>query len=173
MEPDKSSDTSATLRITEVFEGHDTQHKGELGELIFVLKAASLGFAVSKPYGNSLPFDFVLGTGGRMLRMQVKSTFTNSRHGFMIHSGFRGRGSSDTPYTAEEIDFLAAYVAPFEAWYIIPVSAIGDSTHLRVYPDGCRKRNSGRFEKFREAWHLLTEVQQPSTQPLPDEKCST
>jgi hypothetical protein len=171
----KASDPSAASRTTTLGEGRVTKQKGELGELFFVLKAASLRFAVSKPYGDSLPFDFILGAGERMLRIQVKTAFSNTRHGFMIHAGFRGRGSKHTPYTAEDIDFIAAYVAPYEAWYIIPVGAIGTGTYpcIRVYPDGCRKLGSGRFEKYRDAWHLLTEAQQVSTQILPNEECST
>lgn len=36
--------------------------KGELSELAFVLKAASLGFGVSKPHGDER-YDFVLDNG--------------------------------------------------------------------------------------------------------------
>jgi hypothetical protein len=37
-----------------------TKRRGELAELAFTLKAASLGFAVSKPYGDSERYDFIL-----------------------------------------------------------------------------------------------------------------
>jgi len=37
-----------------------TKRRGELAELTFVLKAASLGFAVAKPYGDSERYDFIL-----------------------------------------------------------------------------------------------------------------
>jgi len=33
---------------------------GELAELAFMSKAASLGFGVAKPYGDSGRFDFIL-----------------------------------------------------------------------------------------------------------------
>jgi hypothetical protein len=33
---------------------------GELAELAFMSKAASLGFGVAKPYGDSERFDFIL-----------------------------------------------------------------------------------------------------------------
>jgi hypothetical protein len=41
---------------------HDltTKRRGELAELAFILKAVSLGFAVSKPYGDSERYDFIL-----------------------------------------------------------------------------------------------------------------
>jgi len=37
-----------------------TKRRGELAELAFTLKAASLGFGVSKPYGDSERYDFIL-----------------------------------------------------------------------------------------------------------------
>ncbi len=37
--------------------------KGELGELAFVHKAASLGFGVAKPHGENEPYDFILDSG--------------------------------------------------------------------------------------------------------------
>jgi hypothetical protein len=140
-------------------EARHPKRKGELAELVFVLKAATLGLGVCKPYGDSLPFDFVVASAGRLLRVQVKSAFTHSRRGFMIHVGFRARGQRHTAYTADDIDFFAAYVVAYDAWYIIPVSAIAGCKYIRVYPDGVRKRNCGAFENYREAWHLILSAQ--------------
>jgi PD-(D/E)XK endonuclease len=56
-----------------------SKRKGEMAELIFVVKAASMGFAVSKPYGDSEPYDLVVEENGRLLRIQVKSVFTTKR----------------------------------------------------------------------------------------------
>ena len=39
--------------------GYATKIHGELAELAFLFKAASLGIAVAKPYGDSLPYDFM------------------------------------------------------------------------------------------------------------------
>jgi hypothetical protein len=55
-------------------------------------------------------------------------------------------------YSSAEIDFLAAYVIPCDAWYIIPVAAFDSIVSLNVAP---HRPANGRFEKFREAWHLL------------------
>jgi hypothetical protein len=38
----------------------NTKRRGELAELAFTLKAATLGFAVSKPYGDSERYDFIV-----------------------------------------------------------------------------------------------------------------
>ena len=52
---------------------------GELAELAFMSKAASLGFGVAKPYGDSERFDFILSRDGHLWRVQVKSTRTAKR----------------------------------------------------------------------------------------------
>ena len=52
-----------------------TKEKGELAELAFLHKAASLGFGVARPHGDSERYDFILDSGERFLRVQVKSIF--------------------------------------------------------------------------------------------------
>jgi hypothetical protein len=135
----------------------DDKRKGELGELAFIFKAASFGLPVSKPYGDSLAYDLVVESGdGRMLRIQVKSTFTSHRRGFMINLGHRGQSTGRECYTSDDIDFVVAYVVAAEAWYIIPVDAIKGFRQLRLYPSGTARKRGGYFEQYREAWHLIT-----------------
>jgi len=134
--------------------GRYAKRKGELAELQFTLKAASLGFAVSRPYGDSEPYDLVVGSGSRLLRIQVKSVFTTARWGYSVAVA-RKRRHRHIQYSADEIDFIAAYVVPHDAWYLVPVSEITGRAHIRLYPAGARKRGGAAFEKYREAWHLL------------------
>jgi hypothetical protein len=131
-----------------------SKRKGEMAELIFVIKAASMGFAVSKPYGDSEPYDLVVEEKGRLLRIQVKSVFTTRRWGYSVAVA-RKRLRHHIRYSTQEIDFIAAYVVPHDAWYIVPVAEIVNSIHIRLYPEGTKKRDGGRFEKYREAWDLL------------------
>ena len=131
-----------------------SKRKGEMAELIFVVKAISMGFAVCKPYGNSEPYDVVV-EDGRLLRIQVKSVFTTSRWGYSVAVSRQGSHRHTVQYTAQEIDFIAAYVVPHDAWYIIPVEEIVSRAHIRFYPGGSKKRDGGRYEKYREAWDLL------------------
>ena len=56
---------------------HATRHpklRGEIAEMAFLLKTARLGLCVSKPYGDSYAYDFIVDTGTRLWRVQVKST---------------------------------------------------------------------------------------------------
>ncbi len=49
------------------------KQRGELAEIAFLHKAANLGFGVAKPYGDSERYDFILDSGERLWRVQVKS----------------------------------------------------------------------------------------------------
>jgi len=132
-----------------------SKRKGMMAELIFVVKAASMGFAVSKPYGDCEPYDLVVEEGGRLLRIQVKSVFSTARWGYTVAVARRHYRGPMTQYSAEEIDFIAAYVVPHDVWYIVPISEIGSSTQIHLYPEGAKRINGAHFEKYREAWDLL------------------
>jgi len=127
-----------------------TKEKGELAELAFLHKAASLGFGVARPHGDSERYDFIVDNGERFWRVQVKSIFG------LVEGVYRLRGThgDKVPYTAEEIDFLVAYIAVENIWYIIPVDCVPASAVLAFYPSG-RERGCGSLEKFCEAWHLM------------------
>jgi antitoxin ParD1/3/4 len=57
-----------------------TKRRGELAELAFALKAASLGFGVSKPYGDSERYDFILDS------RTASSTISHSDSHLLCHS---------------------------------------------------------------------------------------
>jgi hypothetical protein len=133
--------------------------KGELGEIAFLHKASSLGFGVAKPYGEKEAYDFILDSGKRLWRVQVKSIYSPFRVGYRT----MGRHTNHDIYKAEEIDFLVAYIAPREIWYVIPVDSIAASRVLAFYPSGCKR--GGHFECWREAWHLMAPGPDATPQP--------
>jgi PD-(D/E)XK endonuclease len=131
----------------------NSKAKGELGELAFVHKAATLGFGVAKPHGDNERYDFIVDSGERLWRVQVKTTCKVHDHRYQTSSR-HGQGADTKPYKAREIDFIVAYIVPRHLWYVIPVDSVAASTALSFYPTGCRQ-GSGRFEPYREAWHLM------------------
>jgi hypothetical protein len=128
------------------------KRQGELAELAFMSKAASLGFGVAKPYGDSERFDFILSWDRRLWRVQVKSTRT-AKHGVYEISAHGCWGAHDI-YTKDEIDFIVAYVVPEKVWYIIPIEATRGRKRLCLHPNVPRKP-CYKYEKYREAWWLL------------------
>lgn len=126
---------------------------GELAEAAFLLKAETLGFSLAKPWGDSERYDFVLDSGSRLWRIQLKSTSVIHARGYEVQPIYHVYGKGKSAYTADDIDALAAYILPLDIWYLLPVEAFAPASNLRFYPDiDCK---AARWEKYREAWHLL------------------
>jgi hypothetical protein len=129
----------------------NTKVRGGRAEIAFWLATSSLGFRVSKPYGDSAPYDFLVDNGNSVLRVQVKSTANMHCRAYNLlakHGRF-------VNYKSNEVDIIAAYVVPRNVWYLIPLEAIPAMPHvIRLYPDGVRS-GGGKFEKYRDAWCQL------------------
>jgi hypothetical protein len=138
--------------LTKQCHAQPPKRRGELAELAFMQKAISLGFGVAKPWGDSDRYDFILDVGGRLSRVQVRSTAFVSHRRYCVHTYVYVKRQMIT-LTAAQIDAVAAYLVPLNLWYVVPVEAFGARKNLWFYPHGSRK--GSRFEIYREAWHLL------------------
>jgi hypothetical protein len=132
-----------------------TKRRGELSELAFVYKAATQGFHVAKPYGDSERYDFILEAGHRLWRIQVKATTTLRNGRYHVNCHRRTHGGL-VPYQPEEVDFIVAHIIPEDSWFIVPIAVTQGHTTLlfapRYYP-----LTPGLYGAYREAWHLLRE----------------
>jgi hypothetical protein len=127
----------------------DPKKRGEWVESVFVARASERGLPVSKPWGESESYDFVVGRPGKFVGVQVKSTTIENGGGYVCVIRKQGK-----PYTSGSFDFVAAYVVPEDVWYIIPVRDIGGRECMSLCSSSTRNEN----EKYREAWHLLREA---------------
>jgi hypothetical protein len=127
----------------------DSKRRGEWAESVFMARAAEYGLAVSKPVGDSNMFDCVVGRPGKFVAVQVKCTLSEL-------PGGKGYGcaikTNNKAYPAGAFDFLAAYVIPEDAWYIIPEKLVRGRQLMSL------SSPAGKFEQYREAWHLLREA---------------
>jgi hypothetical protein len=139
----------------------NTKRTGELAEAAFVVKAAGLGFAVSKPWGDSERYDFILDAGHATFRVQVKCTESLNANGYQVQSTYTDRNQKGH-YSTADIDFLVGYILPLDLWYVVPSHALPASASLRFYPKGNISRRA-RFEQYREAWHLFRKPSSPET----------
>jgi hypothetical protein len=143
----------------------DDKRRGEWAETVFMARAAEHGLPVSKPMGESDSFDCVVGYPGKFVAVQVKCTMAKPEAG----KGYKCSlmMSHNQKYREGAFDFVAAYVIPEDAWYIVPAKLILGQATMRLGGP------LGRFEQYREAWHLLREAvareeikEQPEPEPL-------
>lgn len=132
----------------------DPKARGEWVQSVFMARASEHGLAVSKPWGDSRSYDFVIGRPGRFVGVQVKSTVVESGRGYAC-----AVKKNNKAYSRGEFDFLAAYVIPEDVWYIIPASKVEGKESVGL----CSKSNHARYEEYREAWQLLREASEFSS----------
>jgi len=120
--------------------------RGEWAEMRFMARAAEHGLMVSKPWGDSAPYDFMVERHGRVLRIQVKCTRCQHHKGYKCHIDSNG-----VAYRPDQLDFIAAYIITVDAWFIIPVPATHGQLELLLTPH----RKNSRYARYQEAWHLL------------------
>jgi len=129
------------------------KRKGEMAELAFMRKAIGMGLMVSKTWGDSDRYDFIVDGGGRRWRVQVRSTETRlGPRGYAVHASIYV-GKKIVGLTKDDIDFIVAYLVPLDLWYVVPVEGFQPRKNLWFYPMGSKK--GARFEKYREAWWIL------------------
>jgi|HubBroStandDraft_6_1064221.scaffolds.fasta_scaffold696861_2 hypothetical protein len=121
--------------------------------MMFMVKAAQMGFATAKPYGDSRRYDFILDVGRRLWRVQVKSSSAKQYGSYLVNLQRNANGET-VFYDASEIDFVVAYVFPCEAWFVIPVEAIAGRKTAKVCLHG--NARSGKLGKYWEAWGLMS-----------------
>jgi hypothetical protein len=131
------------------------QQRGHLAELAFMRKAASLGFSVAKPWAEGERYDAIVRVENVCWRVQVKSTLAKapSRPHYRIKTSTCSRYNQHdrTLYSANDIDFLVAYIFPEDLWYVFPVAVIENRAVVALMPGSRRSR----FEQYREAWNLF------------------
>ena len=108
--------------------------------------AAEHDLNVTKPWGDSAQYDFILEHNRRFLRIQVKST--QFRDGGAYPCAVRG---SHFRYDWDAFDFLAVYILPEDAWYIIPEPTFRGQASVCLRPG----QPLSKYGKYLAAWDLL------------------
>jgi len=143
MHTDRSEDESRKQQ--QRVRGRTAKQRGEAIEAEFLAVAAGLGFKVSKPWGDSERYDFLIEGKEIFWRVQVKHTTCRRGDAYFL-------SLSEPCYTAQEIDFLVVYVAPVKVWYVIPIAVVESHQSLGLRPD----LRESKFDRYRDAWCLFT-----------------
>jgi hypothetical protein len=125
---------------------------GTGGGGVFV-EGAEHGFSRGSALGRQRLYDFILDSGARLWRVQLKSTEVLHSRGYEVQPiyGVYGRGKSG--YTADDIDVLVVRIGPVDVYYVLPIAAVALAKNLRFYPDiECK---CARWEDYREAWRVM------------------
>ena len=88
----------------------NTQYKGQLTEQKCFVKCLEAGYLISKPLFDNARYDFILDTGEKLLRIQVKASAWNEDHSAFTFNGYSqhstGNGNKRMKYTTKEVDYF-------------------------------------------------------------------
>lgn len=116
---------------------------GLISEMRFQLAATLRGLTVSKPPADSSPYDFIVDTGKKLLRVQVKSTrHRDSQHRYNFNLK---TGNADRAYTAAQVHFFALYIVELDLFYIIPQALLRGRKTIKI-------SLNGKFDDFKNNW---------------------
>ena len=101
---------------------------------------------VTKPWGDSAQYDFIVEHQGRFRRMQVKSTQFFDRGCYPC--AVKG---SHWPYPEDAFDFLVVYILPKDLWYIIPEPVFRGQASVALRPE----IKDSKYAKYLGAWELI------------------
>ena len=151
---------------------HDPNLKGNVAELKIAAEAARLGVPVLRPMTEHERYDLVFELGEKFFRVQCK--WACRKGDVIIVRGESSRRTADgflrRPYTAEEVDALAAYCPEVDCCYLIPIAAMDGMRQLslRVAPTKNGQRAclnwaadyelSGAIAQLGERLHGMQEV---------------
>ena len=114
----------------------DSNKKGDIAEAAIRLEARRLDIEVYAPVNDHSRADMVFGLGSNLLRIQCKwARLTKDRSGLIVHmSGFRltYAGHHRTPYSEDEIDFIAVYAGELDRCFLLPPSIFADRHEVRL-----------------------------------------
>jgi hypothetical protein len=123
------------------------KRRGEWAELVFAGRAMREGLRLLRPWGESSGYDFVVDQEcGGMARVQVKSTIFREGTGYSCTLK-----DSRGVYKKNSFDFVAAYVIPEDAWFIIPEKKVRGMWSVGLYP----KLETAKYREYQEGWRLL------------------
>src|SRR5438128_9714804 len=114
-----------------------TYDKRNISESILLHAYLKTGLIVSIPFGSGAPYDLMVDTGKRALRIQVKTGWYQK--GCINFRGMR-RVREALPYKAraydeDEVDYFAVYYPPDDSIYVVPRVVCGKGAGcLRLEP---------------------------------------
>lgn len=122
---------------------YTTNQKGLITEMEVALHLIKLGYQVSQPLNADSRYDFIVDTGKKLLRIQVKTAHLSVKTAESIQFKCRsitGRGAiqgiKSSIYSTDDVDYFATY------WdgqvYLVPVSECSADKTLHLKKEKIR-----------------------------------
>jgi len=123
---------------------------GYVTEQKFIVEAMQHDLAVSRPITNTELYDFIIDTGDKLYKVQVKKSFKDKkdRNIVCIRSSYPRSNIRHYLTETSNVDFLAVDCREENNWYVIPLDVIkGIKSNIAV-------RKIGEYAKYINNWNF-------------------
>ncbi len=137
-----------------------TKQKGDIAEQASILRLLELGWGVSKPIGDRLPYDLIADVNGTLIKLQVKSAWFSSKdQNFCIdvrRTKTNRRQMLRSLYTDQDFDFALIYLPEIRIFYVFPVNAFITFGSTISLVEAEKRQRKPRSAIYRENFELIS-----------------
>lgn len=138
----------------------DTKLKADIAESAVTTELLKRGFRVLHPVGDRLAYDLGVDLDGKLLRLQVKSAWFDSKAKCFVvdvrRTKTNRRRMVRQRYCADDFDFAIIYLDELNTFYVMPVNIFSQyGSTVSLVETGKRQRKPKSAE-YRERWDLLS-----------------
>jgi hypothetical protein len=139
----------------------DTKLKADIAESAVVTELLKKGFKVLKPVGDRLSYDLALDLEGKLLRIQVKSAWFNSRKKSydvdVRRTKTNRRRMLRSRYTERDFDFAIFYIDSLHVFYVMPISVFSSYGSTITLIETEKRQRKPKSMQYRQRWDLLSD----------------
>ena len=139
----------------------DTKLKADIAESAVVTELLRRRFRVLKPLGDRLPYDLALDLNGKLIRIQVKSAWFNSKTDYYAvdvrMTKTNRRNMLRDRYDGDDFDFAVLYIDSLYVFYVMPISVFSTYSSTITLIETDKRQRKPRSAEYRERWDLLSD----------------
>ncbi|MFH1442250.1 MAG: group I intron-associated PD-(D/E)XK endonuclease [Candidatus Omnitrophota bacterium] len=138
----------------------DTKLKADIAESAVITELLKQGFRVLKPVGDRLPYDLAIDFDDKLIRIQVKSAWFNSKtQTYCVdvrRTKTNRRHMLRSRYNKNDFDFAIIYIASLSVFYVMPIDVFSTYASTISLIELDKRQRKPVSSNYRQRWDLLS-----------------
>jgi hypothetical protein len=130
-----------------VFMYNNTKTKGDISEAVVAAELLKLGFSISKPFGDNQPYDLIVDTKSKLLKVQIKTaSIRNNCVMFKVSGSINPRLDKRKNFNYSGLaDLIIAYCPEIDKCYVLSDFNLKAQVMLRLTQTKNRQEKNIRW----------------------------
>lgn len=137
----------------------DTKLKADIAESAVITELLTRGHNVLCPVGDRLSYDIAVDINGRLIRIQVKHAWYNSKDKAYIVDARRTKTNRREmvrkKYTDDDFDYAIVFIGEKKVFYVIPSYVFNSFGSTITFIEEEKRQRLPKTAPYRESWDQL------------------